>query len=156
MLADRDGAAKARPDAEPFDWPKSSTLKERTMQNAAVAISTPANVSACATVPLSRPLKTHQGDVREIVLRKPQFGEFIEIGPVENLVFSNADGEARQMESKIDLQRLMRWASRLSNIDQIVLSTLDPIDGYNLSKAVVEAVNVFVVGNLNKPQSSSG
>lgn len=109
-----------------------------------------------ATITLSRPLPTHKGDVRAIQLRKPTFGEFIEIGPVENLVFTNGDDDSRRMESRIDLQRLMKWAVRLSDIDQLVLSSLDPADGYALSKAVVEIVNVFVVGgNFKSPQTSS-
>lgn len=108
-----------------------------------------------ATVPLSKPLSTHQGDTTQIILRKPNFGEFIEIGPVENLVYSNNDADNRQMESRIDFEKLMRWACKLSGLDRIILSSLDPIDGYALSKAVVEIVNVFVVGNLKPPQTNS-
>jgi hypothetical protein len=108
-----------------------------------------------ATVPLSKPLSTHQGDTTQIILRKPNFGEFIEIGQIENLVYTNSDGGTRQMHSDIDFERLMRWACKLSGLDRIILSSLDAQDGYALSKAVVEIVNVFVVGGLQKPQTNS-
>ncbi len=110
---------------------------------------------ACATVQLSRPLTTHRGDVSEIALRKPNFGDFIDLGQVENLRFSQSEDGAKQQESVIDFERLMRWAVRLSGIDRVILSTLDPIDAYELSKAVIQIANVFILGNLQSVQTSS-
>ncbi len=106
-------------------------------------------------IELSRPLPTHHGDVKKIILRKPNYGEFIELGQVENLRFTQAtENSPKVMESVIDFERLMRWAVRLSNIDRIILETLDPIDGYKLSKAVIEITNTFVMGNSSSAESS--
>lgn len=107
------------------------------------------------TVPLSRPLTTHEGELRAIPLRKPTFGEFIAIGQIETVIYSGADGALRR-ESKFDLQRLMRWAVELSGQDHIILATLDAEDAYALTKAVSDIVNVFVMGNFKPEPTNSG
>lgn len=100
-------------------------------------------------VPLSKPLATHKGEVRQIDVRVPDFGDFIEIGEIESVLKTGETPDGQPiLKSSIDRERLMRWMVKLTGIDRAILSTLPPLDAYRVSLAVTKVVEIFSVGNF--------
>lgn len=99
-------------------------------------------------VPLTKPLVTHKGEVRELRVNIPDFGTFIELGEIAAMIKcgETADGQPI-IKADIDKEKLMRWCVRLTGIDRALLATLAPIDGYRLSLAVTKVVGIFTEGN---------
>lgn len=99
-------------------------------------------------VPLSKPLVTHKGELRQIEVSIPDFGSFIELGEITSMVKcgENAEGQAI-IRADIDKERLMRWCVKLTGLDRALLSTLAPVDGYRLTLAVTKVVGIFTEGN---------
>lgn len=115
------------------------------MPPAPVAESAPIALGS-VTVPLSRPLVTHRGDVHEITLRAPTFGDFIDLGEVTRMFAVPSERnpeEMGQVELKVDRAAVMRWAVRLSGHDQVILSTLSANDAQRLMAPIVQLVAAF-------------
>ena len=77
-----------------------------------------------ATIPLKKPLETHDGAKSSLVLRDPIGGDYVALG---KLPFSvKTEGEVREMVP--DFKATMAWLSRLSGIDDIILGRLSRAD----------------------------
>jgi hypothetical protein len=112
----------------------------------AAAASPPAET----VVELSRPLATHKGEVRKIVLRQPHLSDYIEIGDIDCVAAAGVDestGQPRSMEVKTNREALISWAVRLSGLDRTILGTLAPEDSGALIQAVRIAILPFSRGN---------
>lgn len=94
-----------------------------------------------ATVKLSKPLKTHKGDVMELELRDLTAADAVEMRvPPLNLISSRTGiGAQSTNESRFEVRYdiAMGYVSRLSGIDTILLGTL-PLKDFD---ACVAAVN---------------
>jgi hypothetical protein len=88
-------------------------------------------------VPLSKPLKTHDGDVSVITLRDIEGKDIVAVR-VPPVKFIEADGESHT-EYRYDV--VMQLAARLSGIDDILLGKLNGKDFHALSKAVLNIWN---------------
>lgn len=70
-------------------------------------------------VTLTRPVVTHEGDVRAIVLREPTYSDFFDLGDPTAWIFM--DG-ARLPQ--VDQAVVRRYVERLANIDAVVLEQI--------------------------------
>lgn len=111
----------------------------------------PASAAGSTVIPLSKPIATHKGTVSEIVIRPPTFTDYIQIGDIDTPVISGkADGDPGQDVSVVvrtNYAAIMRWASALTGLDQIVLSQLAPHDAGLLMRHVRLALAPFQQGN---------
>lgn len=101
-------------------------------------------------VQLEHPIKSHQGDLRQIHLRPATFVDFIEIGDGDSWIASgvNSDtGETTGLRVETNYAAIMQWAVRLSGIDQHILGALKPRDSHRLMVAIKRIVGVFSKGN---------
>ncbi len=100
-------------------------------------------------VQLEQPIKSHQGDIRQIPLRAASFSDFIDIGDVDTWVASGVTdaGETTGLRVETNYPAIMQWASRLSGLDHHVLGALKPRDAHRLMVAIKRIVGVFTRGN---------
>lgn len=91
-----------------------------------------------ATVPLSKPLVTHSGEVRELILRDLTAADIVAVKVSPFIVIVNPDKTTR-VEQRFDT--LMTLASRLTGIDDIVLGNLKSADFHTLTQAVINEWN---------------
>lgn len=100
-------------------------------------------------VNLETPLKSHAGEMRQIHLKPATFADYIDIGDVDSWVADsvNEAGQATNLRVETNYAAIMRWATRLSDIDQHILGTLKPRDAYRLMLAIKRIVAVFTKGN---------
>jgi len=100
-------------------------------------------------VQLDHPIKSHQGDIRQIALRPAAFSDFIDIGDVDSWVATGISetGEATGLRVETNYPAIMQWAARLSGLDQHILGTLKPRDSHRLMVAIKRIVAVFTKGN---------
>lgn len=97
---------------------------------------------------LSRPVPTHKGELRELAVRVPDFGEFIELGEITSVLrFGETPDGQPILKTQIDRDKLMAWAVRLTGVDRVILGTLPPPDAYRLSLSVTRVVEIFTQGN---------
>jgi hypothetical protein len=89
------------------------------------------------TVPLSKALTTHKGDVNELVLRDLDARDMVEVRqpPIK---LARVGDEVTQ-EYRYDV--VMKLASLLTGIDDLVLGKLSAGDFHKLTGAVVDAWN---------------
>jgi hypothetical protein len=89
------------------------------------------------TVPLSKALTTHSGDVNELVLRELNARDMVEVRqpPIK---LARVGDEVTQ-EYRYDT--IMKLASLLTGIDDLVLGKLSAKDFHNVVAAVVDAWN---------------
>ena len=125
------------------------------------AVSAPTEASAPAgggaSVRLSRPIATHNGDIAEITLREPTFADYIEIGDVDIASGTGVDevtGQVAGFEVRTNYRALEAWASRLSGLDRVVLGQLTAADAGKLMRAVKMAVAPFTRGNSSTEPTS--
>lgn len=99
-------------------------------------------------VELSQPLVTHKGDVRQIVLKPITVGDFIDCGAIETVRVLSLDeaGQPKEMEHRINNEALIEWATRLTGLDRLIISSMTA-DGPKLLRAVRLAVAKFEAGN---------
>jgi len=69
------------------------------------------------TLALSRPLRTHKGEVRTLVIREPTAADYIEIGRVP----FDVRGENEDRRAQIDHKCAGEWVARLTDLDEIVI-----------------------------------
>jgi hypothetical protein len=86
------------------------------------------------TVTLSKPLKTHNGDLSKLTLREPTARYFFEYGePFKTRVGKNADGETT-LDFDYDYKVLAKFLTEMvvEGVDDLVLGSLRPIDFFAL------------------------
>ncbi|MGE0699266.1 MAG: phage tail assembly protein [Hyphomicrobiaceae bacterium] len=87
--------------------------------------------------PLSKPIRTHQGELRELTLRDPVAADYIEIGKVPFDV-RGADEDRR---ATVDFKVAAQWAAALTGLDAILLGQLAAKDWL----ALVGRVNALLM-----------
>lgn len=85
------------------------------------------------TVPLSRPLQTHKGPLKEIVLNEPTLRAFRQYGEPFKVI-STKEGQSIEHDNRA----LAQFAAHMSGHDEIVLDDLPAKDWYAVRAAVVE------------------
>lgn len=87
------------------------------------------------TVPLSRPLKTHDGEVSELKFRDMTASDIVmgRVAPYKVVV--SKDGTEHHDEYRYDI--IMELASRLCGVDDLLLGSLSAKDFHAVTLAVV-------------------
>ncbi len=91
-----------------------------------------------STVPLSKPLLTHSGEVSELILRELTAADIVAVkqSPFKVTVLPD---KTTVVEQRYDV--LMTLGSRLSGVDDLVLGKLSAPDFHKLTNAVIEEWN---------------
>lgn len=76
------------------------------------------------TIKLKQPIVTHEGEKTEIVLRDPVGADFIAINKMPFSVMGTGDDRMIVPDYRIAVQ----WITRLSGVDEILLSKLNRDD----------------------------
>ncbi|MBL8844811.1 MAG: phage tail assembly protein [Hyphomicrobium zavarzinii] len=103
-----------------------------------------------AEIPLSKPIATHSGELRTLQLRMPTYGDLMDIGEIDRVYVLDLDpvtNKPTKMETTIDRSAVMRWAERLTDLGQIVLSQLAMKDGIALEAALRRIIGAAQRGN---------
>jgi hypothetical protein len=90
------------------------------------------------TVPLSTPLKTHDGDVSQLSLRDISAADIVEM---KTSPFQVIRREAGDVELFIKYDVMMKYLSRLSGVDDLVLGKLKGVDFQNACNKVGDIWN---------------
>lgn len=89
-----------------------------------------------ATLTLKAPLKTHEGEVKELTLRDITAKDIIEIrhSPLSLTSVSTGMGAMRSTEQRVDIRYdvAFQYLVRLTGVDEVILGT---IGGSDLTKA---------------------
>jgi len=101
------------------------------------------------TIPLSKPIQSHQGPKTVLVIRQPTFTDYIANGDIDTAVASGmgADGKPTSLEVRTNHEAIMRWAATLTGFDRLVLSQLAPGDAGEMIRHVRQAILPFSQGN---------
>lgn len=91
------------------------------------------------TVPLSKALKTHDGDVMKLELRDINATDIVLARVAPYKLISNKTEDEQHAEYRYDI--VMELASRLSGIDDILLGALSAKDFHAVTLAVVQLWN---------------
>lgn len=98
------------------------------------------------TIPLSKPLLTHDGELKELKLRELTAADIVsvKVSPFKVTVLPGTPGAAvddrkTEVEQRYDV--LMALAARLTGIDDILLGKLKGSDFQKLTQAVIEEWN---------------
>jgi hypothetical protein len=83
-------------------------------------------------VKLVKPIKTHQGEQREITLREPIASDYVTCDVMPFKIIGNGD------EARIDVQfkPMMKWATLLTGHDEIVLGNLSGPDWLEMTRKI--------------------
>lgn len=76
------------------------------------------------TIPLSTPLQTHTGEVKELTLRDPIGADFIAINKLPFVMASDGTMSSTTPDFAVAAQ----WMARLSGVDAILIGTLGARD----------------------------
>lgn len=102
-----------------------------------------------ARIRLEKPIPGHHGDIAEIVLRAPTFGDYIDCGQIMRRVISDdpdRPGKLR-IEPIEDQKSLMAWVSTLSGIGETQLRLMSWTDARRLAAEVMKIVQAADEGN---------
>lgn len=107
---------------------------------------------ATETFTLSRPLKTHSGELLALTLQEPTCRAFVEYGePFKVVPIKGEDGSAEGVSFVYDNNKaLMRWLSDMvveKGVDEIVLKGMTASDFYQLRGM---ATNIILLGVSDK------
>lgn len=91
------------------------------------------------TVPLSKKINTHNGEVDKIELREMNATDIVSARYPPVRVIEKRGDDDMHMEFRYDI--IMQLASRLSGIDDILLGDLNAKDFHAVSNAVVKLWN---------------
>lgn len=91
------------------------------------------------TIPLSKPLKTHEGEVSKLELRDMQASDIVLARVAPYRVVETKEGGEQHVEYRFDV--VMQLASRLSGVDDLVLGALSAKDFHAVTLAVVQLWN---------------
>lgn len=95
------------------------------------------------TVPLSKPLKTHAGEITELTFRELTGGDIAEmsLSPIA-ITLVEADGvKGQKVDIRYDIA--MKYLARLTGIDTILLGSLPAKDFSNAAQAVIAEFNAL-------------
>ena len=71
-------------------------------------------------VELSKPIQSHKGQMRTVVIREPNAGDYIEIGRFP----FDIRGEGEDRRANIDFTLAGKWVARLTDLDDILIKQL--------------------------------
>lgn len=96
------------------------------------------------TIPLSKVIPGHRGDISEVTLRPPTFGDWLEIGDIQRQVFFAPEIEGGQPSFRLELQeaRVGAWIKRLSGLHDAQIAQMTMADGAAVYAAVKDLLNV--------------
>jgi hypothetical protein len=80
-------------------------------------------------VKLRKPIKSHNGELREIKIREPKAGDFMSLGSMPLVV---RGGGTEAQEVSVDFKRMGAWAEALTGHDQLILSQMGTPDWFEL------------------------
>ncbi|MEK9282820.1 hypothetical protein MTR72_24850 [Bradyrhizobium sp. ISRA442] len=93
------------------------------------------------TFKLSEPLKTHDGDVTELKLKSPKARLIVKYGdPFTIRPIKNAKGENEGYEYIYDNEAMMKFASDMTGVDDLLLSDLSVSDFMKLRGEITNVV----------------
>jgi hypothetical protein len=93
------------------------------------------------TLKLSQPLKTHDGVVDELKLKAPKARLIVKHGdPFTIRPIKNAKGENEGYEYLYDNDSMMKFASDMSGVDELILSDLTVSDFMKLRGAITNII----------------
>lgn len=84
------------------------------------------------TVKLSKPLKTHAGEVSTLTLQEPTARSFIEHGEPFKMKVTRDDKDEVSVDFTYDNRIMSKFLSDMSGIDDILLGSLRATDFYAL------------------------
>lgn len=90
------------------------------------------------TVPLSRALKTHDGEVTELKLRDIDAGDIADMKVSPFQVIRRPEEEHAELHVKYDV--MMKYLSRLSGVDDLILRGLS---GQDFQKACTKVADLW-------------
>jgi hypothetical protein len=103
------------------------------------------------TFTLSRPLKTHNGEVTELKLREPRAGSLVKYNdPFKVKPVKGDDGETEGFEFEFNNKPMMQFLADMTGIDDIVLSGLSTSD---FMRVRLVAANIVLMGISDKNPS---
>jgi Phage tail assembly chaperone proteins, E, or 41 or 14 len=85
------------------------------------------------TIELTEPIKSHRGEIKEITLREPRYGDFVDLGTPTTWVSLPGGGGFSQETPSV----LGAWIERLADIDPKFLPELCLQDTLELRSAVL-------------------
>ncbi len=117
----------------------------------------PAAPASGVVIKLTKPVEGHHGLIREIVLKEPTFGDWVECGDMfkRTLIKPAGDGIER-MSLDMDTGAVARWFHRLSGQPSAVLAQLSYQDAMVIYNHVQLLVGDTSKGNSPTPPTSSG
>lgn len=97
-----------------------------------------------ATITLSKPLQSHEGEVKKIELREPTYGDYIDLGEIvtETMIKDPNGGDTPNVRVSHDTDAIHAWLVRLSGVDENILRLMSFPDG----KAAILAVKRLMQG----------
>jgi hypothetical protein len=103
------------------------------------------------TFPLSRPLKTHNGEVIELKLKEPRAGAMVKYSdPFKVKPIKGDDGGTEGFEFEFSNKPMMQFLAEMTGIDEIVLSSMAVSD---FMRVRVDAANIILMGISDKNPS---
>ncbi len=101
------------------------------------------------TIALSKPITTHTGVVRELVLRAATFTDYIENGDIDMVIAGGfgPDNKPTELRTVTNFDGLMKWAVALTGYDRLVLSQLAPSDAGKMMRNLRLQLQAFQQGN---------
>jgi tail assembly chaperone E/41/14-like protein len=103
------------------------------------------------TFTLSRPIKTHNGEVTELKLKEPRAGALVKYNdPFKVKPIKSDDGETEGFEFEFNNKPMMQFLSEMTGLDEIVLSSM-PVSDFMRVRVV--AANVVLMGISDKNPS---
>jgi hypothetical protein len=91
------------------------------------------------TIPLSSPLKSHDGEITKLELRDMTASDIVLARVAPYRIVESKNEDERHTEYRFDI--VMQLASRLSGIDDLVLGGLKAKDFHAVTLAVVQLWN---------------
>lgn len=109
-----------------------------------------------ASITLSRPISTHDGDKSVLNLRAPTLSDYMSHGDIDVPIATDfVNGVATTLRAHTDREALIKWAAALTGLDRVVLGQLSAADAGRLFEAVRTAVLPFSRGNSQTGSTSS-
>jgi hypothetical protein len=101
------------------------------------------------TITLSRPLKTHDGEVTTLTLKEPTARAFVDFGePFTLKPITDESGESNGVSFVFDNNKaFMRFLSNMTGVDDLLLSAMS---GSDFQRIRVAAARIIVAGVQDK------
>jgi hypothetical protein len=97
------------------------------------------------TFTLSRPLKTHNGEVIELKLREPRAGAFVRYNdPFKVKPLRDAAGEPEGFEYEFNNKQMLQFLAEMTGIDDLLLQDMSASDFMRLRVAAANLILLSV------------